>query len=152
MDSSNPQEIQALVQELQLARNQIQTVSTQINEISLTLESLSKQDKNRPVFRAVGNLLLEVDDRDELIKELSVPSKKAKLEVAVKTTQFVCRLLPCEFTTFETLDDHHDHLKLNHSPALRVPRANTRLTVYRPTQVANDIWDKSRTSSWTLRF
>ena len=72
MDNSNPQDLQALVQELQLARNQIQTVSTQINEISLTLESLSKQDKNRPVFRAVGNLLLEVDDRDELVKELSL--------------------------------------------------------------------------------
>ena len=71
MDNSNSQDMQALVQELQLARNQIQTVSTQINEISLTLESLSKQDKNRPVFRAVGNLLLEVDDRDELVKELS---------------------------------------------------------------------------------
>ena len=37
MDQTNPQDIQALVQELQLARNQIQTVSTQINEISLTL-------------------------------------------------------------------------------------------------------------------
>ena len=72
MENSNPQDIQALVQELQLARNQIQTVSTQINEISLTLESLSKQDKNRPVFRAVGNLLLEVDDRDDLVKELSL--------------------------------------------------------------------------------
>ena len=71
MDNPNNQDIQALVQELQLARNQIQTVSTQINEISLTLESLSKQDKNRPVFRAVGNLLLEVDDRDELVNELS---------------------------------------------------------------------------------
>ncbi len=71
MDQSTPQDIQALVQELQLSRNQIQTVSTQINEITFTLESLSKQDKNRPVFRAVGNLLLEVDDRDELVKELS---------------------------------------------------------------------------------
>jgi len=71
MDQSTPQDIQALVQELQLSRNQIQTVSTQINEITLTLESLSKQDKSRPVFRAVGNLLLEVDDRDELVKELS---------------------------------------------------------------------------------
>ena len=72
MDNSNPQDMQVLVQELQLSRNQIQTVSTQINEISLTLESLSKQDKNRPVFRAVGNLLLEVDNRDELVKELSL--------------------------------------------------------------------------------
>ena len=71
MDNSSPQDIQALVQELQLARNQIQTVSTQINEISLTLQSLSKQAKERPVFRAVGNLLLEVEDREELVKELS---------------------------------------------------------------------------------
>ena len=71
MDNFNNQEIQVLVQELQLARNQIQTVSTQINEITLTLESLSKQDEDRPVYRAVGNLLLEVEDRDELIKELS---------------------------------------------------------------------------------
>ncbi len=71
MDNINNQEIQVLVQELQLARNQIQTVSTQINEITLTLESLSNQDEDRPVYRAVGNLLLEVEDRDELIKELS---------------------------------------------------------------------------------
>ena len=71
MDNSSPQDIQALVQELQLARNQIQTVSTQINEISLTLQSLSKQAKDRPVFRAVGNLLLEAEDREELVKELS---------------------------------------------------------------------------------
>ena len=71
MDNSSPQDIQALVQELQLARIQIQTVSTQINEISLTLQSLSKQAKDRPVFRAVGNLLLEVEDREELVKELS---------------------------------------------------------------------------------
>jgi prefoldin beta subunit len=71
MDNSSPQDIQALVQELQLARNQIQTVSTQINEISLTLQSLSKQAKDRPVFRAIGNLLLEVEDREELVKELS---------------------------------------------------------------------------------
>ncbi len=57
MDNINNQEIQVLVQELQLARNQIQTVSTQINEITLTLESLSNQDEDRPVYRAVGNLL-----------------------------------------------------------------------------------------------
>ena len=71
MDNVDSQEFQALVQELQLLRNQIQTVSTQVNEISLTLESLSTQDVNRPVFRAVGNLLLEVDDRDKLMAELS---------------------------------------------------------------------------------
>ena len=62
MSELDSPDFQALVQELQLVRNQIQTVSTQVNEISLTLESLSTQDTERPVFRAVGNLLLEVDD------------------------------------------------------------------------------------------
>ncbi|MDB3871123.1 prefoldin subunit [bacterium] len=71
MSELDSPDFQALVQELQLVRNQIQTVSTQVNEISLTLESLSTQDTERPVFRAVGNLLLEVDDRDKLMKELS---------------------------------------------------------------------------------
>ena len=71
MSDIDSPDFQALVQELQLVRNQIQTVSTQVNEISLTLESLSNQDSERPVFRAVGNLLLEVDDREQLMKELS---------------------------------------------------------------------------------
>jgi|TARA_B110000263_G_C15302736_1_gene508826 prefoldin beta subunit len=71
MSDIDSPDFQALVQELQLHRNQIQTVSTQINEISLTLESLSTQDADRPIFRAVGNLLLEVDDRKKLMKELS---------------------------------------------------------------------------------
>lgn len=82
MDNTNNQEIQVLVQELQLARNQIQTVSTQINEITLTLESLSKQDENRPIYRAVGNLLLEVEDRDELIKELSTSKETFESHLA----------------------------------------------------------------------
>jgi prefoldin beta subunit len=72
MSELGSSDLQSLVQELQLIRNQIQTVSTQVNEISLTLESLSKQESSRPVFRAVGNLLLEVDDRDELMKELTI--------------------------------------------------------------------------------
>jgi|TARA_B110000914_G_C15304642_1_gene372713 prefoldin beta subunit len=71
MSDMDSPDFQALVQELQLHRNQIQTVSTQVNEISLTLESLSTQDADRPIFRAVGNLLLEVDDRKKLMKELS---------------------------------------------------------------------------------
>ena len=93
MDNPNTQDIQALVQELQLARNQIQTVSTQINEISLTLESLSKQDKNRPVFRAVGNLLLEVDDRDELVNELS--TSKETFELHLQNSKCVIKKQMC---------------------------------------------------------
>ena len=64
------QDLQAVAQELQLTRSQLQAVSAQVNEISLTLEALASQDPSRPVFRAVGNLLLEVDDRQSLTDEL----------------------------------------------------------------------------------
>ena len=68
--SVTAQEMQAVAQELQLTRSQLQAVSAQVNEISLTLEALETQESSRPVFRAVGNLLLEVDDRESLTKEL----------------------------------------------------------------------------------
>ncbi|MAQ57241.1 MAG: prefoldin subunit [Candidatus Thalassarchaeum sp.] len=64
------QELQALAQELQMVRSQVQAISSQISEISMTLESLDSQNPSRPVYRAVGNLLLEVDDRDALRAEL----------------------------------------------------------------------------------
>ncbi len=68
--SVTAQELQTVAQELQLTRSQLQAISAQVNEISLTLEALGTQDSSRPVFRAVGNLLLEVDDRVALAKEL----------------------------------------------------------------------------------
>ena len=64
------EEIQSLARDLQLLRGQIQTVSSQASEYSITIEALSNQDPSRPVFRSLGNLLLEVDDRDLLESEL----------------------------------------------------------------------------------
>ena len=65
------EDIQTLARELQLIRNQIQTVSSQVSEYSITIEALSTQDPNRPVFRSLGNLLLEVGDRETLQSEIS---------------------------------------------------------------------------------
>ena len=64
------QDLQTVAQELQLIRSQLQAVTAQVNEISLTIEALEAQDSSRPVYRAVGNLLLEVQDRESLTKEL----------------------------------------------------------------------------------
>ncbi len=64
------EEIQSLARDLQLLRNQIQTASSQASEYSITIEALVNQDPSRPVFRSLGNLLLEVDDRESLETEL----------------------------------------------------------------------------------
>ena len=64
-------ELQAIVQELQMLRNQIQSFSSQISEYGLTLDALLNQDPNKSVYQSLGNLLLEVEDREKLNSELS---------------------------------------------------------------------------------
>ena len=69
-DGVSTEEIQAIARELQLVRSQIQTISSQASEFGITIEALGKQNPDRPVYRSLGNLLLEVDDRGALLKEL----------------------------------------------------------------------------------
>jgi chaperonin cofactor prefoldin len=64
-------ELQSIVQELQIIRNQIQSFSSQISEYGLTLDALQNQDPNKSVYQSLGNLLLEVEDREKLNSELS---------------------------------------------------------------------------------
>ena len=64
------QDLQGVAQELPLVRSQLQAITAQVNEIYLTIDALQGQAHYRPVYRAVGNLLLEVDDREALANEL----------------------------------------------------------------------------------
>ena len=60
------QQLQSIVQELQIIRGQIQSLTAQYNEISLTIEALNNQSPDRAVYRALGGVLLEVEDRESL--------------------------------------------------------------------------------------
>ena len=79
----NQQQLQSLVQELQLLRGQIQSLTSQFNEISLTIEALKDQLPERAVYRALGGVLLEVDDRDSLSNDLE--SSKETIEAHLKS-------------------------------------------------------------------
>ena len=70
-EGNSSTELQAIVQELQMLRNQIQSFSSQISEYGLTLDALLNQDPNKSVYQSLGNLLLEVEDREKLNSELS---------------------------------------------------------------------------------
>ena len=50
---------------------QVQTVDTQIREIQATISALEVQNESRPVYRQIGPLLLEVEDRNVLKDELA---------------------------------------------------------------------------------
>ena len=70
-EEKNTAELQKVVQELQIIRGQIQTFSSQSSEYSLTIDSLKTQSLEKTVYKSVGNLLLEVSNRKELLDELS---------------------------------------------------------------------------------
>ena len=77
------QQLQSLVQELQLLRGQIQSLTSQFNEISLTIEALKDQLPERAIYRALGGVLLEVDDRDSLSNDLE--SSKETIEAHLQS-------------------------------------------------------------------
>lgn len=71
MMSDEVQLIQRIVQDLNNVRTQLQTARSQIGEITTTLEILADQPDEHAVYRAVGPLLLEVPDRDDLKASLA---------------------------------------------------------------------------------
>ena len=77
------QQLQSLVQELQLLRGQIQSLTSQFNEISLTIEALKEQLPEKAVYRALGGVLLEVEDRDSLSDDLE--SSKETIEAHLQS-------------------------------------------------------------------
>ena len=84
---ADPRErIQMLAGQLQNTMQQVQTVDTQIREIQATISALEVQDKSRPVYRQIGPLLLEVEDRIVLKDELE-PSMKTLSEHLQKIQQ-----------------------------------------------------------------
>ena len=68
---SDIQSIQRIAQDLNNVRGQLQTTRSQVGEITTTLDLLEEQPEENAVFRAVGQLLLEVGDRSKLKNSLS---------------------------------------------------------------------------------
>ncbi len=62
--------LQSLANQLQTVAQQVQSVDSQVKEIQGTLEALSSQEDGRQIFRQVGPLLLEVEDRAALKVDL----------------------------------------------------------------------------------
>ena len=64
--------LKAVAQELQTTLAQMQNVTTQLSELTITIDALSSQHPSKPVYRAIGSLLLEVEDRESLKNDLAL--------------------------------------------------------------------------------
>jgi prefoldin beta subunit len=76
-------QFQQLQQQVQMIATQKYQVDLQMNEIERTLEELKKLKKTAGVYKSVGSLLLKVDDKDSLVKEME--EKKETLTIRAKT-------------------------------------------------------------------
>ncbi len=76
---------QQLQQQLQALASQRLQLEAKLREVEGTLEELNKVGAETPVFKSIGMLLVRVDDREALKKELE--EHKETLTVRVKSLQ-----------------------------------------------------------------
>ncbi len=81
MDST--QQLQMVVAEVQAARQQVAALNAQIREIEGTLVAVESQPKDKALHRQMGSILVEVEDRNQLIEDLK--STLETMNSAVKT-------------------------------------------------------------------
>ncbi|MBJ99967.1 MAG: hypothetical protein CMB48_03155 [Euryarchaeota archaeon] len=67
----NSEKLQAILRDLQATRQQSMTLSSQIKEFEVTLEALNKQDDEKKVYRQIGALLFEVEDKQNMEEQLT---------------------------------------------------------------------------------
>jgi len=76
-------QFQQLQQQIQVIGTQKYQVDMQVAEIERTIEELDKLGKDTPVYKSVGSLLLNVEDKEMLKSELE--EKKETLGIRAKT-------------------------------------------------------------------
>ena len=78
-------QFQQLQQQLQVLAVQRQQMELQLREVEGSLEELTKLGAETPLYRAIGNLLVRVEDREAVRKELT--ERQETLSIRVKTLQ-----------------------------------------------------------------
>ena len=67
---SDTERLQNVLRDIQATRQQLMTTTSQIREFEVTLDALSKQEDDKKVYRQIGALLFEVDNREDMEDQL----------------------------------------------------------------------------------
>ena len=67
---SNMEQLQVVVSEVQAARSQVANFNAQLNELELTISAVKDQPEGYSLHKNMGNVLIEVSDKGQLVKEL----------------------------------------------------------------------------------
>lgn len=64
------EQLQVVVSEVQAARSQVANFNAQLNELELTISAVKDQPEGYSLHKNMGNVLIEVSDKQQLVKEL----------------------------------------------------------------------------------
>tara|TARA_B100001996_G_scaffold382697_1_gene375298 strand:- start:4003 stop:4311 length:309 start_codon:yes stop_codon:yes gene_type:complete len=92
------QQLQMVVAEVQAARQQVASLNAQLREIEGTIEAVKSQPEDMALHRQMGTILVEVEDRKQLLEDLENTLSKMK-EVVESVTEREKELI----TTYEQL-------------------------------------------------
>ncbi|MAY12471.1 MAG: hypothetical protein CMB21_01520 [Euryarchaeota archaeon] len=92
------QQLQMVVAEVQAARQQVASLNAQLREIEGTIEAVKSQPEDMALHRQMGTILVEVEDRIQLLEDLENTLSKMK-EVVESVTEREKELI----TTYEQL-------------------------------------------------
>ena len=66
------QQLQIVVGEVQAVRQQIASLNAQVRELEGTIVAVSKQPNDLALHRQMGSILIEVEDREQLMQDLKL--------------------------------------------------------------------------------
>ena len=66
----NMEQLQVVVSEVQAARSQVANFNAQLNELELTISAVKDQPEGYSLHKNMGNVLIEVSNKEHLVKEL----------------------------------------------------------------------------------
>ena len=67
---ANMEQLQVVVSEVQAARAQVANFNAQLNELELTISAVKDQPDGYSLHKNMGNVLIEVTNKDQLVVEL----------------------------------------------------------------------------------
>ena len=81
------QQLQMVVAEVQGARQQVASLNAQLRELEGTIAAVKNQPEDMSLHRQMGSILVEVEDRDQLISDLETTLEQMK--AAVETLSLI---------------------------------------------------------------
>ena len=76
------QQLQMVVAEVQAARQQVASLNAQLRELEGTVQAVKDQPEDMALHRQMGTILVEVEDRSQILDDLEATLVQMKSAVA----------------------------------------------------------------------